>query len=478
MSTRGEGVVKKVRGLIKTVTSWPPVRFFQKYGNDQTGFLASGIAYQALFSMLPILLIILTAVSIVLADQSVRQKFIQSLHAILPAQISDSVMSLLNATTSNLSLLGVISAVGLVWSGVSLFGSIEYAFSRMYKVRQRDIIYATLLNFAMMIFFIIFALLSIAASSITTFLTQVSVQALPFQVPELGLLQNLAGWSVSFFSGFLLFFVVYWVIPNVALTPRQVWPGALAATLLFFIIIQIFPFYTSHFATFNQYGALIGLFLVIMTWFYLLAQALLLGAELNSFLFPSSISEQRSRFLPLLDTDNGEREKAEPEATERRPEGPSGQETHGNREPPRESVVHDNREEIRMDDIRNASMADLVNRLLDNISSLIERQIELARVEAKEDLYAGIRAGSILIGGAVILFLALISLIVACILALALVIPGWLSAIIFGVAFGIIGTILALWGIRKIEIKPMEHTRESIQEDVEWAKHLLTSRAK
>ncbi len=131
-----------------------------------------------------------------------------------------------------------------------------------------------------------------------------------------------------------------------------------------------------------------------------------------------------------------------------------------------------------MEDLSRARTVDLFRRLLDNVSSLIERQVEMAKAEAKEDLIAGLKAGGILIGGAVILFLSLISLIVACILALALVIPGWLSGIIFGVAFGIIGAGLALWGRRRLEIKPMQHTRESLQEDLEWAKSLLTSSVK
>ena len=87
-----------------------------------------------------------------------------------------------------------------------------------------------------------------------------------------------------------------------------------------------------------------------------------------------------------------------------------------------------------------------------------------------------IRASAILIGGAILLFIALIGFVVAIILALSLIMPGWLAAVIVGIVFAIIGAGLALCGKGRIPTQPMQQTRETLQEDPEWRKHPMTSR--
>jgi uncharacterized membrane protein YqjE len=129
-------------------------------------------------------------------------------------------------------------------------------------------------------------------------------------------------------------------------------------------------------------------------------------------------------------------------------------------------------------DLKRESAADLIRRLFDNIISLVERQIDMAKAEARADLMQMIRASAILIGGAVLLLIALIGFVVAIILALSLIMPGWLAALIVGIVFAIIGTALALWGKGRIPTQPMQQTRETLQEDLEWIKHPMTSEPK
>lgn len=461
-------IMKKVDPVIKKITASPPALFFKKYGEDQVGNFAAIIAYNTLFSMIPILLTILTVTSFIVADAAVRQSLTNELSGVLPGDAATEVNNLLSLTGRNAGLLGIINVIALLWSGSALFGSMELGFDTMFHVKQRDLIPKTLMSFGMIILFTILTLLSIAASGVATFLTQISRQALPGSLPVIGTGETLIGWGLSLVAAFILFYLIYWIVPNVPLGLREVWPGALLGSFLFVIIIQAFPFYAANFGNFNRYGALFGLFFLIMTWFYFLAQVLLLGAELNSFLLPEVRGRERKALFPMLEETR--------ERTEERRMGRGQLVSHTHVRKGRPGP--ESRKESAMEDLSRASTVDLFRRLLDNVSSLIERQVEMAKAEAKEDLIAGLKAGGILIGGAVILFLSLISLIVACILALALVIPGWLSGIIFGVAFGIIGAGLALWGRRRLEIKPMQHTRESLQEDMEWAKSLLTSSVK
>jgi uncharacterized BrkB/YihY/UPF0761 family membrane protein len=138
----------------------------------------------------------------------------------------------------------------------------------------------------MVFVFVLLIVVSIGASSAGAVLLALS-SALPAEFRDPGLLQLLLGWGLALASGCLLFLVTYWVVPNVRQGPGAVWRGALLAAVLFTLLNQLFPTYLRFLG--GGFGAYktIGLFLLLMTWFYLLARILVLGAELNAFLRPA-----------------------------------------------------------------------------------------------------------------------------------------------------------------------------------------------
>ena len=121
---------------------------------------------------------------------------------------------------------------------------------------------------------------------------------------------------------------------------------------------------------------------------------------------------------------------------------------------------------------------ELVGRTIDNLSALIDKQVQLVMLEIREELSTLLRGGSILIGGLVSLFLMIIALILAGIMALSAVMPGWLAALIFAAAFLLVGAILALIGLSRMRIRPLGRTIDTIREDTEWARQRLKSNGK
>ena len=77
--------------------------------------------------------------------------------------------------------------------------------------------------------------------------------------------------------------VLYRFAPN-RNAPQWRWisPGALAATLVWLIASLLFTVYVSHFGNYDAtYGSL-GAIIVVLTWLYLSAYLVLLGAEINA----------------------------------------------------------------------------------------------------------------------------------------------------------------------------------------------------
>ena len=132
----------------------------------------------------------------------------------------------------------------------------------------------------------------------------------------------------------------------------------------------------------------------------------------------------------------------------------------------------------REDARRSESTSELVKDLSRDISTLVRQEIDLAKAEmAEKGRKAGIGAG--MLGGATVLGFAVVGGSMATIiLILNSWMPDWLAALITTIAYAAIAGVLALRG--RDEIKEMgapmpERTKQSVKEDVQWAKTRATS---
>lgn len=126
------------------------------------------------------------------------------------------------------------------------------------------------------------------------------------------------------------------------------------------------------------------------------------------------------------------------------------------------------------------TIADLLRRLINGISGIIDRQIQLAQQEIRENLVQVAKASGLLAGGLAVLLLAVIFLFVTLIFAIDTLFPGfgWVAGLVLTVILAIIGTILTLIGKERVKVSPIARTRETLKEDLEWVRHPLTPNGK
>jgi putative superfamily III holin-X len=120
------------------------------------------------------------------------------------------------------------------------------------------------------------------------------------------------------------------------------------------------------------------------------------------------------------------------------------------------------------------SLGELFGEMSSNLSALIRKEMELARVELKEEAVEAGKAGGRLGGGAFVGYLAVLLLSFALAWGLndAFDNSGWLGFAIVGVLYGIVAAVLLNQGRQKLkEINPVpEQTVATLKEDVQWAK--------
>jgi len=118
------------------------------------------------------------------------------------------------------------------------------------------------------------------------------------------------------------------------------------------------------------------------------------------------------------------------------------------------------------------SLGELLGRLTSDFGDLVSTQVELAKVEIKEEVSKAGRGAGLLTGAGVAAHLALLVLSLAAAWGLDEVMPRGLAFLIVGVVWAIVAAVLMMSGRKQLEaVRTPPQTKASIEEDVEWAKN-------
>ena len=139
--------------------------------------------------------------------------------------------------------------------------------------------------------------------------------------------------------------------------------------------------------------------------------------------------------------------------------------------------------------VDDATFAELVGRLINDFSTLVDRQIELAKQEVRDEIGEVIGAAKTLAIGAGIAAVAGLMLLIWAWTGIIWFF-NWLGALFFGPYGSWIGWLVGLlipvvaalvaWkgfigpGIKRVKIKPLARTRATLKEDLEWVQQLRT----
>ena len=119
----------------------------------------------------------------------------------------------------------------------------------------------------------------------------------------------------------------------------------------------------------------------------------------------------------------------------------------------------------------DASLGELFSEMTQNLGTLLRQEVELAKTEAKEEATAAGKAAAMLVVGAVAAVLALAFLSAGLAWLLDNVMGSALAYALVGAAWVVIAAVLVAVGRRRLsEIGTLPETKQSIKEDVEWAK--------
>ena len=118
------------------------------------------------------------------------------------------------------------------------------------------------------------------------------------------------------------------------------------------------------------------------------------------------------------------------------------------------------------------SFSELASGVVQNIQNIIRSEVQLAKVELRDEAKTAGKGIAMLAAGALVAFYALGLFLLTAVWALSTQMDRWLAALIVAIVVTVVAGILAMVGKKRLdEFSPMpEQTIESVKEDVAWVK--------
>lgn len=255
------------------------MRTGKEFAQDQITSVAGSIAYAAILAIFPAMAALVSLYGL-FADPADIARQLSMLNGIMPGGALDLVKSQLTRIAAHHSGLSLALIVGLVlalWSATAGMRAMVRGLNIAFETEEtRGFVRLTLLCLALTVGGIVFLVLAAAA----VIAAPVVLGALHLGALVHGL--TFLRWPILLVLVMLALAVLYRFGPNRA-EPRWRWvtPGSVAASVLWLVGSAVFSWYISNFghynATYGSLGALFG----FLTWIWLSAVIVLLGAELN-----------------------------------------------------------------------------------------------------------------------------------------------------------------------------------------------------
>ena len=241
---------------------------------------AASIAYYALLSFLPFLLLAFAVLGSFEAGQQVRDRVLEIVLRYFPAQ-PDFIASQVGLFHQTGARLGVGSFLALVWASMGVFGAISTAVNHAWSVeRPRSFWGHRLFSFLMMaaaVGLLFAALVLLSVSKITGDAWSTILSAYPG-------FAFVRGWGGRG-GPFLLFVVVvglmFYFVPNTKVRFRDVWAGAIVTALAWRGAFEGFSWYLRRWAMSSIHGS-IATVIWFLLWIYISAVVLLYGVEFTA----------------------------------------------------------------------------------------------------------------------------------------------------------------------------------------------------
>jgi membrane protein len=264
---------------LTSAAAWHALKRF--YSGDDLTYAAS-IAYWALLSLFPFLLLVFSVVGAATADDANRTAVIAFALDYFPTRV-EFIARQLDAFRQTPLRLGIAGLAGLTWASLGFFGSVTTAVNYAWGVETpRSFLKHRLFTFLMLVTAGAMFLVAVAMASAVPIIEASWFARLLFRFPGLTVLQGLWARWVSTLLLIVVLGFVYYVVPNAKVRFRDVWVGAVLTGLLWRAAFSGFSWYIGDVSQLNRIHGSIAAVVIFLFWIYVSGVILLYGVQFTA----------------------------------------------------------------------------------------------------------------------------------------------------------------------------------------------------
>ena len=267
------------------VAQWRPLikKSAAAWVSDYAPSMGAALSYYTVFSLAPMLLIVIAVAGLVFGQDAARGALFDQLSGMMGADAAKAVQGILaSASKPSDGIVATIIGVGVLLLGATtVFGELQDALDRIWRAPAKEkggglwgLLRTRFLSFGMILGIAFLLMVSLVAGTAVSALGK-------WWSPVFG------GWEVlaqvvTFLFGLVVttvgFAMIYKLMPRVKVQWHDVWIGAVVTAVLFSLGRFLIGLYIGKSGVASGFGAA-GSLIIVFVWVYYSAQIFLLGAE-------------------------------------------------------------------------------------------------------------------------------------------------------------------------------------------------------
>lgn len=273
----------------------------KKFDDDHSFFLSSGVTFNLLICLIPLILLVLAVLGTYLYSAQEIFNHIRRYFENAVPSLDPRIMKNFSTIIRDRKIVGVLGIGGLIWASTWVFSSLRITLNTVFQVeKSRGILRGKAIDLFMVFLAGIFLLASMVLTSAITFIQSFRISYFLDIGP---IAQFVLKYPIPFFFTFWMFFLIYKVVPNKKVHLKPALQAALFTSLLWEVAKQLFGWYVVHLGRFSAVYGSLGTLAIFFLWVYYSSAILILGGEVafllekereNSGRFRASVTRTRS----------------------------------------------------------------------------------------------------------------------------------------------------------------------------------------
>lgn len=252
-----------------------------KWNDDNCLRLGASLSYYTLFSIFPLILVVLFVIKLVYFNSDAARDAILDALSSITGGFRDEFLAVLEAASTTRQSSGLVGTAMLFLGASWVFGELVSAFNIFWVVKSRgrggpmEFLRMTFSSLSLVLAVAFLLLVSMVVSAFLTILGEF-IGNLPGGATAWGVAQILINLIVLTF----IFAFLFKYLPQTHVAWRDVWVGSLVTGAIWSLLQYAISYYIAL-SSYKDYGA-VGSILALIAWVYLSSQILFLGGEFTS----------------------------------------------------------------------------------------------------------------------------------------------------------------------------------------------------